>query len=99
MSSVTEDQNKHTEQLDPTPATSTATETASKAKDEAGKTKDETGKTKDEAGKKATGDKGEVSDDAALGQKIGDIISNALERVKPVLDMINKVCSLVPLHP
>jgi len=86
MASLTEDQNKTndtTQQLDPTPTTSTATDTVSKAKDEAGKTKDE-------AGKSATGDKGEVSEEAALAQKIGDIISNALERVKPVLDMINK---------
>src|SRR5256885_10080197 len=93
MASLTEDQNKTndtTQQLDPTPTTSTATDTVSKAKDEAGKTKDE-------AGKSATGDKGEVSEEAALAQKIGDIISNALERVKPVLDMINKVRSLVPV--
>lgn len=37
--------------------------------------------------------KKEQSEDSALAQKIGDIIANALERIKPVTDMINKVSS------
>jgi hypothetical protein len=68
-----------TTQLDPTPTHTTAKDQVSGT---AGSAKDNV---KGSAGEK------QQSEESALAQKIGDIISNALERIKPVTDMINKV--------
>jgi predicted ribosome quality control (RQC) complex YloA/Tae2 family protein len=68
-----------TQQLDPTPTTNTtATERVSGT----------VGSAKDNV-QGSTGEK-QQSEESALAQKIGDIIANALERIKPVTDMINK---------
>jgi 2',3'-cyclic-nucleotide 2'-phosphodiesterase (5'-nucleotidase family) len=76
-----------TTQLDPTPTHTTAKDQVSGS---VGSAKDDV---KGSAGEK------QQSEDSALAQKIGDIISNALEKIKPVTDMINKVVPSPTMSP
>jgi len=76
---------QHLADLTPTPTTSAGDQVTGAA---------------DSAKDKVTGDdskkeQGPQTEDAALAQKIGDMISNTLERINPLTTMINKV----PPHP